>query len=127
MSIALVPPALINTWFVARRGLVLGIVLAGTGVGGLIWASIGPSLAQSSLGWRGVTWIMAASMAVCTIVPALFLIRNTPADVGLVPYGAETPQAAAGGGPRVRPRRCRGSPTSRPSRTRTSGSPACHS
>jgi MFS family permease len=99
MSIALVPPALINTWFVARRGLVLGIVLAGTGVGGLIWATIGPSLAQSSLGWRGVTWIMAASMAVCTIVPALFLIRNTPADVGLVPYGAETPQAAAGGGP----------------------------
>jgi MFS transporter, OFA family, oxalate/formate antiporter len=99
MSIALVPPALINTWFVARRGLVLGIVLAGTGVGGLIWATIGPSLAQSSLGWRGVTWIMAAAMAVCTIVPALFLIRNTPADVGLVPYGAETPQAVAGGGP----------------------------
>ena len=99
MSIALVPPALINTWFVARRGLVLGIVLAGTGVGGLIWATIGPSLAQSSLGWRGVTWIMAAAMAVCTIVPALFLIRNTPADVGLVPYGAETPQAAAGGAP----------------------------
>jgi MFS transporter, OFA family, oxalate/formate antiporter len=99
MSIALVPPALINTWFVARRGLVLGIVLAGTGVGGLIWATIGPSLAQSSLGWRGVTWIMAAAMAVCTIVPALFLIRNTPADVGLVPYGAETPLAVAGGGP----------------------------
>jgi OFA family oxalate/formate antiporter-like MFS transporter len=99
MSIALVPPALINTWFVARRGLVLGTVLAGTGVGGLIWAAIGPSLAQSSLGWRGVVWIMAASMALCTIVPALFLIRNKPADVGLVPYGGETPQSAAGGAP----------------------------
>jgi MFS transporter, OFA family, oxalate/formate antiporter len=99
MSIALVPPALINTWFVARRGLVLGTVLAGTGVGGLIWAAIGPSLAQSSLGWRGVVWIMAASMALCTIVPALFLIRNKPADVGLVPYGGETAQSAAGGAP----------------------------
>jgi MFS family permease len=40
MSIALVPPALVNAWFVARRGLVLGTVLAGTGVGGLIWAGI---------------------------------------------------------------------------------------
>ena len=97
LSIALVPPALINAWFVARRGLVLGIVMAGTAVGGLIWATIGPSLAQSSLGWRGVVWIMTAAMAVCTIVPALFLIRNKPADVGLVPYGADTAQAAAGG------------------------------
>ena len=95
-SIALVPPVLINAWFIARRGLVLGIVIAGTGAGGLIWASIGPSLAQSPLGWRGVVWIMAVAMAVCTIVPALFLIRNKPADVGLVPYGSDTAGAAAG-------------------------------
>ncbi len=99
MSIPLVPPVLVNAWFVARRGLVLGIVLAGTGVGGLIWATIGPSLAQSSLGWRGVISIMAAAMAICTIVPALFLIRNKPADVGLVAYGADTSEAAADGVP----------------------------
>ncbi len=99
LSIALVPPALVNAWFVARRGLVLGIVMAGVAVGGLIWATIGPSLAQSSLGWRGVIWIMAAAMAACTFLPALFLIRNKPADVGLVPYGAYTAQTAAGGAP----------------------------
>jgi MFS transporter, OFA family, oxalate/formate antiporter len=99
LSIALIPPALINAWFVARRGLVLGTVLAGTGVGGLIWAGIGPSLALSSVGWRGVIWIMAAAMAACTFLPALFLIRNKPADVGLVPYGADTAEAAAGGAP----------------------------
>lgn len=45
MSIALIPPALINNWFQAKRGLVLGIVLSGTGIGGLVWAGIGPSLA----------------------------------------------------------------------------------
>jgi OFA family oxalate/formate antiporter-like MFS transporter len=99
MSIPLVPPVLVNAWFVDRRGLVLGIVLAGTGVGGLIWATIGPSLAQSSLGWRGVISIMAAAMAICTIVPALFLIRNKPADVGLVAYGADTTEVAANGVP----------------------------
>jgi MFS transporter, OFA family, oxalate/formate antiporter len=99
LSIALIPPALINAWFVARRGLVLGIVMAGTGVGGLIWATIGPSLAQSSLGWRGVIWIMAAAMALCTILPALLLVRNKPTDVGLVPYGADIAQATAIGAP----------------------------
>jgi MFS family permease len=95
MSIPLVPPVLVNAWFVARRGLVLGIVLSGTGVGGLIWATIGPSLAQSSLGWRGVISIMAAAMAICTIVPALFLIRNKPADLGMVAYGADTSEVPA--------------------------------
>ena len=113
MSIALVPPVLVNAWFVARRGLVLGIVLAGTGVGGLIWATIGPSLAQSSVGWRGVISIMAAAMAICTILPALFLIRNKPADVGLVPYGAEATEAAAGGAPGFTAGRPGASPTSR--------------
>lgn len=94
MSIAIIPPALVNAWFEEKRGLVLGIVLAGTGVGGLVWAAIGPSLARSEMGWRGVMWIMAASMLVCTLIPAAFLIRNRPADCGLVPYGSfEDPPA----------------------------------
>jgi MFS family permease len=88
LSMALIPAVLINNWFVARRGLVLGIVLAGSGVGGVIWAAIGPSLATSALGWRGGIQIMAVAMAICTVLPALFLIRGQPADVGLLPYGA---------------------------------------
>ena len=105
MSIALVPPASSTPGLSPDAASCSASVLAGTGVGGLIWASIGPRLAQSSLGWRGVVWIMAAAMALCTIVPALFLIRNKPADVGLVPYGADTAQAAASAAPRVRPAR----------------------
>ena len=81
LSMALIPAVLINNWFVARRGLVLGIVLAGSGVGGVIWAAIGPSLATSALGWRGIQ-IMAVAMAICTVLPALFLIRGQPRTSG---------------------------------------------
>lgn len=65
----------------------LGIVL-GTGVGGLVWAAIGPTLAESDLGWRGLLWIMAGSMLACTVLPAVFLIRNDPGELGRPPYGA---------------------------------------
>lgn len=88
LSVALIPPALVNTWFVAKRGLVLGIVLACTGVGGLLWAAIGPSLAESEMGWRGVIWIMAGVMLAATVIPAAFLIHTRPEDCGLVAYGA---------------------------------------
>lgn len=88
MSLAVVPPALVSSWFEAKRGIVLGIVMAGTGVGGLAWAGIGPSIAQSALGWRGVIWMMAGTVLLCTIGPALF-IRNLPSDVGLLPYGVQ--------------------------------------
>lgn len=51
------------------------------------------------IGWRGVLWIMAVVMALCTILPAILLIRNRPADVGLVPYGADPVATPATGGP----------------------------
>jgi sugar phosphate permease len=73
-----------------------------------------PSLALSPLGWRGVIWIMAAAMALCTILPALFLIRNKPADVGLVPYGADTAQATASAAPPASPQVLPGFTTGRP-------------
>lgn len=90
MSLAVIPPAVINTWFEQRRGVVIGVVMAGTGVGGLVWAWLVPTLALSSLGWRGAIWIMALVMLVCTVGPALLLIRNRPSDVGLLPYGSSS-------------------------------------
>lgn len=96
LSLAVIPPSLVNSWFFQKKGLVLGIVLSGTGVGGLVWAMLGPSL-SASMGWRTVVFIMAASLAACTVLPALFLIKNTPADLRppRAPYGADQPAAVA--------------------------------
>lgn len=90
-----VPVVLVNTWFVARRGMVMGIVLAGTGVGGAIMSLFIPLIiGTDGSGWRTAQFVLAAIMATFTIIPTLFLIKNNPADVGLRPYGGELPPDA---------------------------------
>ncbi|MDO5498323.1 MAG: MFS transporter [Propionibacteriaceae bacterium] len=98
LSMALIPPALVTAWFVAKKGLVLGVVLAGTGIGGFVWAAVLPPLmAEAPDAWRRAVWLMAGILLVLVIVPSLLLITNKPADVGLVPYGAEQAGTAATG------------------------------
>jgi predicted MFS family arabinose efflux permease len=73
-------------WFVARRGLVTGALTAATASGQLIFLPLLTRLADS-YGWRWVGLSIAlCALAVIPIV-ALFL-RNSPADMGLLPYGA---------------------------------------
>lgn len=90
-----VPVVLVNTWFVARRGMVMGIVLAGTGVGGAVMSFIVPIIiTNSGLGWRVAMITLAVIMGAFTILPTLFLIKNEPKEVGLAPYGGELPKDA---------------------------------
>ncbi|MDO5670264.1 MAG: MFS transporter [Corynebacterium sp.] len=87
-----VPVVLVNTWFVARRGMVMGIVLAGTGVGGAIMSLFIPLIIGEGEGWRTGFVTLAAVMASFTILPTLLLIRNRPSDIGLLPHGGLPPQ-----------------------------------
>ena len=75
-----------NRWFVARRGLIIGIFGASTSAGQLIFYPLLVWLV-GVLGWRGGVLVLAAVAGVL-IVPVLVLMRNAPADVGLRPYGA---------------------------------------
>ncbi|MGC9336469.1 MAG: MFS transporter, partial [Anaerolineae bacterium] len=95
VSLAVIPPALVNAWFVKNKGLVLGVVLAATGLGGLIWSYITPMLAVSDLGWRGVAFIFAGVLLICTLVPSLFMVKTSPSEVDLIPYGADPEQLVA--------------------------------
>jgi len=75
-----------NRWFYERRGVVTGALTAATATGQLIFL---PVLARTAegFGWRSATWIVAVAAA-CAIVPVLWLVRDRPADVGLLAYGA---------------------------------------
>jgi MFS family permease len=79
-------------WFVARRGLVIGIFGASTSAGQLLFVP-GLMVAATTLGWRpSALFISLAAMA--AVLPVLLFLRNEPADVGTLPLGAlpTTPQ-----------------------------------
>ncbi len=78
--------AVANRWFYRQRGLVTGALMAATATGQLIFLPLLANVAQS-LGWRQVTWTVAAAAALA-LVPAALFIRDRPRDVGLLPYGA---------------------------------------
>ncbi|KUM33278.1 MFS transporter [Arthrobacter sp. EPSL27] len=105
-SMALVFAATIaNTWFVKSRGLVIGILTAGSAAGQLVFLPFIAALAQDP-GWRQASMLIAAG-ALAVVPLVLRFLKNSPADAGVLPYGAEpgdeslpAPGSAAAGEPR---------------------------
>lgn len=86
MSCAMTP--LIATtprWFVRRRGLMTGIVVAGSGVGSMLTPLLATWLV-SVFSWRDSYTIIGIAALVITVVGAQFL-RKDPLQMGLTPYG----------------------------------------
>ncbi len=95
-SMALVFAATIaNTWFATRRGLVTGILTAGSAAGQLVFLPFIAALAQHP-GWRQASLLIAAG-ALAVVPLVLKFLKNSPADAGVLPYGAETPEAFEAG------------------------------
>ena len=87
-------PTLINRWFTANNGLLLGICMSMTGVGGAVWNFVG-GLIIGDMGWRAAYFILGI-IAATAMLATLLLIRSYPKDVGLQPYGRPKQQDAAG-------------------------------
>ena len=84
-------------WFVARRGLIIGMFGASTSAGQLLFAPALMILA-TSLGWRTSSTVLGV-LAMLAIIPVAIWMRNDPADLGLTPMGAplSTTPVRAGG------------------------------
>ncbi len=86
MSGSFIPLAsTVARWFVERRGIMTGIIVAGVGIG----AFIGPPAAVrliSRYGWRSSYMIMGCLVLVVVVLAAQFVKRD-PAHVGLTAYG----------------------------------------
>jgi len=74
-------------WFVARRGMVTGLLTAAGATGQLIFLPVVADVTDR-FGWRWASIIVtAAALAVIPLV--LLFIRDRPSDVGTTPYGGE--------------------------------------
>lgn len=76
-----------SRWFVQRRGLVTGTLTAATASGQLVFLPLLTRLANNH-GWRTVG-ITIACCALAVIPVVTVFLRNSPADIGQLPYGAD--------------------------------------
>lgn len=85
-----------NRWFVAHRGLALGILGSASSTGQLIFLPLFMWLIANS-GWRFGS--SALIIIAIILLPLLFLfMRDDPAEVGLEPYGAGDPNVVTKAG-----------------------------
>src|SRR5207237_7233574 len=80
-------------WFVARRGIMTGVVTAGVGVGALL----GPPISNwliTTYDWRR-SYAILGGVVLVGVVLAAQLLKRDPAQVGSTPYaGAGRPDDA---------------------------------
>jgi predicted MFS family arabinose efflux permease len=87
---ALILSTTISTrWFSSRRGLVLGILSAGSATGQLIFLPPAAWLSET-FGWRAALLPATVLVGLLAIAFALFSV-DRPSDLGLAPFGEDAP------------------------------------
>jgi MFS family permease len=91
----------VQRWFVSCRGLVMGALTASAATGQLVFLPIMASHVASD-GWQSV--VLVISLCMFAIIPIVgLLVRDRPADIGVLPYGADPanppPPTAVAGNP----------------------------
>lgn len=83
---------LINNWFQERKGVATGIAFTGSVAGGLLFVELTKYLLVNDFitaaGWQQVYLVLGIIAAVVSISVTIFIVRGTPRDKGLLPYGA---------------------------------------
>ncbi|HSE88041.1 MAG TPA: MFS transporter [Candidatus Binatia bacterium] len=82
-----------NRWFVARRGLALGILGSASSTGQIIFLPFFMAMITYA-GWRMGS--MALIIVALILLPLIYLfMRDDPSEIGLEPYGAGQPGSAS--------------------------------
>jgi MFS family permease len=77
---------LISNWFDRKRGLAMGITLAGIGFGGFAMASLAGILVDR-IGWRLAFASLGCLILLLVVTIVIAVVRSRPADLGLLPDG----------------------------------------
>ncbi len=83
----------VSKWFVKQKGLAMGIVVSGLGLGTLAFAPLS-GLLIDWLGWRCASLFLGLIIWTVYLGGAL-VIRRDPQELGLEPLGARSPAASS--------------------------------
>lgn len=81
-------PTLINRWFQTGMGLMIGICVSASGLGGMIFNPIGGWII-GEWGWRMAYYVFGAIVLVGVSPLLAFLLRDRPEDMGLQKFGMD--------------------------------------
>ena len=90
----LMVPTMIDRWFKKNVGLFIGVGLAFTGIGAMVFNPIGGFIIQN-YGWRMGYLAFGIISLVIALPCTLFLVRSYPADKGLLRFGETAGDAAS--------------------------------
>ena len=79
-------------WFRKRRGMMTGVVKAGTGTGQFLLPLVASALILAN-GWRS-TYVVIGVVILVVYVVASRLVKRSPDEVGLLPYGGPEPDGS---------------------------------
>lgn len=79
---------LMTRWFVRRRGMAMGIAMAGIGLGGFVLPNVTSFLVQS-VGWRSTYLIFGMALWVVPLPAIALWVHGRPSDIGLKADGDE--------------------------------------
>lgn len=89
MAATVLGAAVVARWFHARRGLVMGALTASTATGQLLFLPLLARVVEDD-GWRWAVRVVAGA-ALIMVPLALLVVRESPAAMGVLPYGATEP------------------------------------
>jgi MFS family permease len=87
--------AVISTrWFSTRRGLVSGLLTASNASGQLVFLPVLAWIA-TNYSWRWTAGVVVLSALAIVIPLSIVFLRHSPAEIGVLPYGASEPPPPA--------------------------------
>ncbi|MGI9307930.1 MAG: MFS transporter, partial [Gammaproteobacteria bacterium] len=89
---------LLSSWFVKRRGAVVGLLVAASSLaGGILPLAISPLVLNSEFGWRWGYGALSLAFIVFGLLPGLLLLKSSPKSLGLWPDGDPQPAQQSSG------------------------------
>jgi OFA family oxalate/formate antiporter-like MFS transporter len=84
---------IVNNWFNIKRGLIIGIICAASGIGGSIFSPV-LGIILERFGWQ-ISCLLTAALLILCAVPVFFLLVINPWEKGQQPLGKPVVRSAS--------------------------------